>query len=84
MEVNTIRDLTRLFCRGKMAANFGLNQPISNGEKSSFQGALAKEKLAVFVSEVKTFLLCKNLRYENFVFRVLKSCRVVNPNANSN
>ena len=55
------------FGRAKMAANFGLNQPTSNGLKSSFQGALAKKKLAVFVSEVETLLLGKNLRYENFV-----------------
>ena len=55
------------FGRAKMAANFGLNQPTSNGQKSSFQGALAKTKLTVFVSEVETLLLRKNLRYKNFV-----------------
>ena len=50
-----------------MAANFGLNQPTSNGWKSSFRLLYAKKKIAVFPSKVETLLLSKNLTYKNFV-----------------
>ena len=50
MEVNTTRDVTRLFWPRQDGRQFWA-QP---AKKSSFQGALAKKKLAVFVSEVKT------------------------------
>ena len=50
------------FGRAKMAVNFGLNQPTSNGWKSSFRLPYTKKKWAVFPSKVQTLL-----RYENFV-----------------
>ena len=64
-----IQPVTSLGCFGrtKMAANFGLNQPTSNGCKSSFPLPYAKKKSAVFPSKVKTLLLSKNLTYKNFV-----------------
>ena len=67
MEVNTTRDVTRLFLPRQDGRQFWAQPADLKRLKSSFQGALAKKKLAVFVSEVETLLLRKNLRYKNFV-----------------
>ena len=68
MKVNATRDVTSLFWPRQDGRQF-LAQPADFKRlKSSFQRALAKKKLAMFVSEVETLLLCKNLRYKNFLF----------------
>jgi len=67
--MRVIQPVTSIGCfgRAKMAANFGLNQPTSNGWKSSLRLPYAKKKFAVFPSKVETLSLSKNLTYENFV-----------------
>ena len=67
MTVAQLVTLLGCFGRAKMAADFGLNQPTSNGWKSSFRLPYPKEKYTVFPSKVETLLLCNNLTYENFV-----------------
>ena len=60
------------FGHAKMAAKFGLNQPTSNGCKSSFRLPCAKEKSTVLPSKVETLLLSKNLTCKNFISVALK------------
>jgi len=52
-----------------MAASFGLNRPanIERLKKAVFVYRTRKKELAVYPNKVNTFLLSKNLKYENLL-----------------
>ena len=75
MEVNITHDVRRLFWPRQDGRQFWAQPADFARLKKKFSRSVGEKKLAVFVSEVETLLLRKNLRYENFVsvalFKVL-------------